>query len=104
MSALNPGGVVVRALSIDPAPVGRWTHLTGVRDAPGGRLVLYVDGVRQSSVLFAQRQPSAGAFAIGRAQSGSRPADFLPGAADGVRAYGGVLSAEDVRAVYESGR
>lgn len=104
MTALNPGGVEVRALSTDPAQLSRWTHLTGVRDVTEGRLILYVDGVRQSSALFTQRQASSGSLAVGRGLFASRQTDFWPGSVDGLRAYGGALTPQEVRSVYESGR
>ena len=104
MSGLNPGGVGVRALSTVAPEVGRWTLLTGVRDIPNGRLILYVDGARQSSTLYAQRPMSSGPLAIGRGLFGNRQVDFFPGAVDGLRVYGGALTPEEVRTVYDSGR
>ena len=95
-----PGGTRVR--SEDPPVRGRWTHLAGVRDAMTGRLTLYVDGVAQGSVPYPGR-PEGGLLAVGRGLSGGRKVQFFPGAVDSVRAYGVALTAEEVRAAYQSG-
>jgi hypothetical protein len=96
-----PGGV--RVLSADPPVRGRWTHLAGVRDAQAGRLTFYVDGTEQGSVPYAGMPGEAGPLAVGRGLSGGHKVQFFPGAVDDLRAYGGALTAEEVRSAYQSG-
>jgi Concanavalin A-like lectin/glucanases superfamily len=96
-----PGNV--RVLSQDPPVRGRWTQLAGVRDSTTGQLTLYVDGVAQGSVRYAGRPGAAGPLAVGRGLSNGAKVQFFPGAVDSVRAYGGALTAEEVRAAYQSG-
>jgi len=96
-----PGGV--RAVSADPPVLDGWTQLAGVRDATTGRLTLYVDGVAQGSVPYAGGSGEAGPLAVGRGLADGKKAQFFPGAVDGVRAYGGALTAEEVRSAYQSG-
>jgi Concanavalin A-like lectin/glucanases superfamily len=99
--AMSAGGT--RALSHDPPVRGQWTHLAGVRDTSTGQLTLYVDGVKQNSVPYALQPAATGSFAVGRGLSGGRKVDFLPGSIDGVHAYEGVLTDEEIRSVYQSG-
>ncbi len=96
-----PGNV--RAVSEDPPVRGRWTHLAGVRDAGTGQLTLYVDGAAQGSVRYAGQPGQSGPLAIGRGLSNGAKVQFLPGGVDGVRVYGGALTAEEVRSAYQSG-
>jgi hypothetical protein len=96
-----PGGV--RVLSANPPVRGRWTQLAGVRDAQAGRLTLYVDGAEQASMPYAGTPRAAGPLAIGRGLSGGQKVQFFPGAVDDVQAYGGALTAEEVRSAYQSG-
>jgi hypothetical protein len=96
-----PGGV--RVPSTDPPVRGRWTQLAGVRDAKAGTLTLYVDGTLQGSVPYAGTPGQSGPLAVGRGLSGGRKVQFFPGAVDGVRAYGGALTAEEARSAYQSG-
>jgi hypothetical protein len=96
-----PGGIRVR--SEDPPVRGRWTHLAGVRDTMTGQLTLYVDGVAQGSVPYAGRPGEGGPLAVGRGLSGGTKVQFFPGAVDDVRVYAGALTAEEVRAAYQSG-
>jgi Concanavalin A-like lectin/glucanases superfamily len=96
-----PGGV--RVLSQNPPVRGRWTQLAGVRDAQAGRLTFYVDGTEQGSVPYAGTPGEAGPLAVGRGLSGGQKVQFFPGAVDGVTAYGGALTAEEVRSAYQSG-
>jgi hypothetical protein len=96
-----PGNV--RALSDNPPVRGRWTHLAGVRDTDTGQLTLYVDGAAQGSVPYAGQPGQSGPLAIGRGLSSGAKVQFFPGAVDGVRVYGGALTADEVRSAYQSG-
>lgn len=101
MSSVNGDGSSVRALSAAEAVPARWTHLVGVRDVTGGRMLLYVDGVRQSTVLFDQRPVATGPLALGRGLFGDRQVDFFPGSVDIVRVYSEVLTDAEIQALYE---
>jgi hypothetical protein len=92
-----------QAVSEDPPVRGRWTQLAGVRDTTTGQLTLYVDGVAQGSVPYAGRPGEGGPLAVGRGLSNGAKVQFFPGAVDGVRAYAGALTADEVRAAYQSG-
>jgi Concanavalin A-like lectin/glucanases superfamily len=93
----------VRALSENPPARGRWTHLAAVRDTSTGQLTLYVDGLAQGSVPYAGVPGQGGPLAIGRGLSNGMKVQFFPGAVDGVRVYGGALTADEVRSAYQSG-
>ena len=96
-----PGNV--RVLSENPPVPRRWTHLAGVRDAGTGQLTLYVDGIAQGTVRYAGRPGEGGPLAVGCGRSNGARVQFFPGAVDGVRVYGGALTAEEVRSAYQSG-
>ena len=96
-----PGNV--RAVSENPPVRGRWTHLAGVRDSSTGQLTLYVDGAAQGSAPYAGRPGGSGPLVVGRGRSNGAAVQFFPGAVDGVRVYGGALTADEVRTAYQSG-
>ncbi|WP_244199635.1 LamG-like jellyroll fold domain-containing protein [Amycolatopsis thailandensis] len=88
--------VGLRALSPEKPQVGKWYHLTGVRDAKTGTLSLYVDGTKVASQNACSAAPSTGHTVIGRGQYGGQQVDFLRGAVDDVRFYDRPLSDAEV--------
>ncbi|AKU19253.1 glycoside hydrolase [Luteipulveratus mongoliensis] len=88
--------VGLRALSPEKPEVGRWYHLTGVRDAKAGTLALYVDGKKVASESACTAPASTGHTVIGRGQFGGNKVDYLHGAADDVRVFDRALSDAEV--------
>ncbi|WP_309111655.1 LamG-like jellyroll fold domain-containing protein [Saccharothrix sp.] len=95
-----------RALSDHPAVTGQWVHLAATYDAPASRILLYVDGVRQTT--FSLTRPDGTGVSgmntsaqlwIGRDTSGSSASEVWAGDVDDVRVYSGVLDATAVRDV-----
>nr|WP_322747230.1 MULTISPECIES: LamG-like jellyroll fold domain-containing protein [unclassified Frankia] len=92
----------VRALGPTPV-VGQWYHLTGVRDAAGGTMTLYVDGAKAGVASVCLGEKAAGHTVIGRATYNGRPVDFWPGTVDEVHIFDRALSAAEVGALYSAG-
>ncbi|WP_340682378.1 LamG-like jellyroll fold domain-containing protein [Amycolatopsis coloradensis] len=88
--------VGLRALSPEKPEIGRWYHLTGVRDAKAGTLSLYVDGQKVAAQNACSAAPSTGHTVIGRGQYGGQQVDFLRGAVDDVRLYDRPLTDAEV--------
>ena len=103
-AAVRPDGTPSRALSNVPPVAGRWTYLVGVRDAQAGTLVLYLDGQKQGTAVYDEREASAGPLVVGRALAAGRLVDFFPGAVDSVAVYGSTLTAAQVSDLYRGGR
>jgi hypothetical protein len=97
--------VGVRALAPTKPEVGRWYHLTGVRDSVKGEVRLYVDGepAGAASACIPQAAPT-GNTVIGRGKYGGNPVDYLDGTVDQVHLYDRALSATEIKALYDSGR
>jgi len=93
----DSGGEAHRAIG-GKAQIGVWTHLAGVYDANGGKLLLYVNGV-----LAATRDHTSawdhttGRIQIGRNKMGGVPVDYFPGAIDDVAVYSRTLFADEIR-------
>jgi hypothetical protein len=85
-----------RALSPEKPEVGRWYHLTGVRDAQAGTVSLYVDGEKVDTYSACLADDSTGNTVIGRAQYGGQQVDFLHGDVDDVRLFDRALSDEEI--------
>ena len=96
--------VGVRALAPVAPEVGRWYHLTGVRDSVKGELRLYVDGelAGTANACLSQATP-AGNTVIGRGKYGGNPVDHLDGTVDQVHLYDRALSAAEIKELYDSG-
>ncbi|MGW4944135.1 LamG-like jellyroll fold domain-containing protein [Actinoplanes sp. NPDC004185] len=94
----------VRALGPVKPEVGRWYHLTGVRDTVRGELRLYVDGELAGRVgaCLPQAAPT-GNTVIGRGKYGGNPVDYLDGTVDQVHLYDRALSAAEIKELYTSG-
>lgn len=86
----DPSGGTARALSAAPPQLGVWTHLVGVHDAAGGKLSLYVNGVRQQEAAVTGWS-GAGDLVIGAAKWEGRLVDYFPGTVDDIRVYNRVL-------------
>ncbi len=99
----NEPGHTIRAQA-DPAlvDIGKWVHLVGVHDAEDGAIRLHVNGVLAAAVAFDEPWQAAGELTIGRSQAHFSPADFWPGSVAGVAVYGGALTTEQVRAIYQA--
>jgi hypothetical protein len=95
----------VRALGPAKPEVGRWYHLTGVRDTVRGELRLYVDGelAGRAGACLPQAAPT-GNTVIGRGKYGGNPVDYLDGTVDQVHLYDRALSATEIRELYTSGQ
>jgi hypothetical protein len=88
--------VGLRALSPQKPEVGRWYHLTGVRDAAKGTLSLYVDGEKVASQSACAAAASTGDFVVGRGEYGGDQVDPLRGDVDEVRVFDRALSDDEV--------
>ncbi|GAA4023933.1 glycoside hydrolase family 2 [Allokutzneria multivorans] len=88
--------VGLRALSPTKPEVGKWYHLTGVRDAKAGTLSLYVDGAKAAEQNACMVAKSTGNTVIGRGQYGGNQVDHLKGAVDDVRVFDRALSPAEI--------
>lgn len=87
---------------IIPQP-GVWYHLTGVFDASAQTVALYVNGTLQQSIDYPASWAATGSLAVGRGLFAGNQVDWVSGSIDDVRAYAGVLSADDIRALAGTG-
>jgi hypothetical protein len=90
----------VSAVATTPAALGVWTHLTGVWD--GTQIHLYVNGELKGSAATSLSWAATRGFNIGRAKWDGAPVNRFKGSVDDVRAYGRVLSADEISVI--SGR
>ncbi|GHH85239.1 LamG domain-containing protein [Streptomyces capitiformicae] len=90
----------VSAVATTPAALGVWTHLTGVWD--GTQIHLYVNGELKGSAATTLSWAATRGFNIGRAKWDGAPVNRFKGSVDDVRAYGRVLSADEISVI--SGR
>ncbi|WP_174546718.1 LamG-like jellyroll fold domain-containing protein [Nocardiopsis dassonvillei] len=88
-----------RAFSRASAEFGRWTHLVGTYDHTTGELTLYVDGVRQSSVVQESPWNAFGEVVIGAAKYRGELYDAWGGDISDVHLYQGVLSEDDINLI-----
>jgi hypothetical protein len=85
---------------------GQWVHLAGVVDRAGSNTAdLYVNGVlkQRAAVKIAPWQ-AKGKLQVGRSQWAGEYATFWDGRLRDIRLYQTALDAEQVRAVYQSGK
>jgi hypothetical protein len=94
--------VGLRALSPEKPEVGRWYHLTGVRDAAKGTLSLYVDGAKVAEQSACSAPASDGATVVGRGQFDGDEVDPLRGDVDDVRLFDRALTDDEVAALATS--
>lgn len=97
----DPGSRLVLAPNL--LPVGTWTFVAGVFDAPGHTMRLYVDGAEVGSVstsfgsVFTSTEP----LMIGAGDLGGAQRHFTKGGIDEVQFFDRALSATDVQAVQQ---
>ncbi len=83
--------------------VGVWYNLLGVNDVANGKLLLYVNGILQSSVSYSGGWQATGATVIGEGKSGGTRTDFANGRIDEVRFFNSPLSASAAATVATNG-
>ncbi|HEX9335791.1 MAG TPA: LamG-like jellyroll fold domain-containing protein, partial [Pseudonocardiaceae bacterium] len=87
---------------IIPQP-GVWYHLTGVFDASAQTVSLYVNGTLQQTIDYPASWAATGSLAVGRGFYNGGQVDWVSGSIDDVRAYAGVLPADDIRTLAGAG-
>ncbi|KQV15525.1 MULTISPECIES: LamG-like jellyroll fold domain-containing protein [unclassified Kitasatospora] len=91
---MNPQSVGTWSLA---APqLGTWTHLTTVYDNSAGKLLLYVDGVLQSSIAYTSPVAANGPLVIGRGLYNGGATNYFRGSLSDVQAYQRALTASDI--------
>jgi hypothetical protein len=104
---LNSGRTVYSALSlpVDASVLNQWVLLVGVYDAPSRTIRLYVPGTGDtgSQVMPASWIPwqATGGLQLGRSKWTDSPVEYWPGQLDQVRAYSGVLTANDAANLFQ---
>jgi alpha-L-arabinofuranosidase len=78
-----------------PPKTGVWYNLVGVNDVADGRILLYVNGVLQSSVAYSGGWQATGATVVGGGLFGGARTDFVHGDVDQAVFYDAALSAQD---------
>jgi len=86
-------------LSSMPAPVGVWTHLIGVYDAPAQQLRLYANGLLAGTTARPSSWNATGSLQIGRVKVNGGYDDYWPGDIDGVQVHQRVLMAGEIQQV-----
>jgi alpha-L-arabinofuranosidase len=74
---------------------GVWYNLIGVNDVADGQLLLYVNGVLQSTVSYSGGWQATGATIVGGGKFNGARSDFVNGDVDDVHFYDSTLSATD---------
>jgi alpha-L-arabinofuranosidase len=82
---------------------GVWYLLTGVYDAQAGTQSLHVNGVLQQTVPSIAPWSATGPLAVGRGFYNGNPTGWVSGSIDDVRAYSGVLPADQINALAGTG-
>ncbi|MEU5690794.1 LamG-like jellyroll fold domain-containing protein [Actinosynnema sp. NPDC020468] len=100
----GPSGDGWIAMSDAPAQTGQWVQLTGVFDAPRGRMTLYVDGVKQTTTFQGTTDGTgvwgwnaSGPLYVGRTLWGGNRSDQWLGSVDDVRVFSGVLTGSEIQ-------
>ncbi|MEV4178193.1 LamG-like jellyroll fold domain-containing protein [Nonomuraea sp. NPDC049709] len=102
---VSPTNLAAGAAARGPsATLNTWTHLTGVYDAAGRTLRLYVNGSVVATADGVTLDNALGAFAVGRGKLSSGAVGFFAGTIDDVRAYVGVLGDNEIRALGTTAR
>ncbi|MFI7697654.1 LamG-like jellyroll fold domain-containing protein [Nonomuraea sp. NPDC049480] len=80
-----------------PNPL-EWTHLAGVYDPLAGQIRIYVNGRLSTTTVTSHvsKWSSTGPLHLGRTKAAGVLTGYWPGTVDDVRAYDGVLSAEQI--------
>ncbi len=95
-------GTTTRVISPFNPSTGVWYHLAGIHDSTNNQIQLYVNGTLVDTQPVGAAWNASGETVVGRARFNAGPVDFWPGLIDDVRAYGRLLSAQDVAALYNS--
>ena len=82
-----------RASSTSAASPGVWYNLIGVNDVANDQLLLYVNGILQSTVSYSSGWQATGATVVGGGEFNGARTDFVSGEIDDVRFYDSPLSA-----------
>jgi hypothetical protein len=89
-------GAWYHAVSNTPAEFGRWTHLVGTFDHTTKEMTVYVDGVRQGTVIQSTPWHANGGVAIGRGRHQGLINDLFTGQISDVHLYQGILAQDDI--------
>jgi alpha-L-arabinofuranosidase len=84
-----------RAEATGVPSTGVWYNLVGVNDVATSQLLLYVDGVLQSTVSYSGGWQATGATVVGGGRFNGARVDFVNGDIDDVHFYNSPLSAGD---------
>jgi hypothetical protein len=97
------GGSVTKAsLEVMQGELRSWVHLTGVYDAPGKTIWLYVDGTRKEPGTLLKPWQGTGGLQVGRSKTAGEWGGYWRGGVDDVRLYSGALTADRVSALWRS--
>ncbi|MFJ3646553.1 LamG-like jellyroll fold domain-containing protein [Streptomyces murinus] len=89
--------VITRSIGTKPPVLNAWTHLTGVYDAAGQSLQLYVNGVPQgSSVPFTTPWKASGNLQVGRLWWAAAGKEYFSGTIDEVKVWSRALADTEV--------
>ncbi|WP_159029900.1 LamG domain-containing protein [Streptomyces marincola] len=80
---------------------GTWAHVVGMHDMDAERLELYVNGRFAGSQPYTDRWEATGPVVFGASEHPDGVRDHLDGAIDDVRFYDRVISADEIRGLYE---
>ncbi|RSM87388.1 LamG domain-containing protein [Kibdelosporangium aridum] len=95
-TADQDGSPLTYANSLQPPEVGKWTHLTGVYDAPMRQLRLYVNGQHVGTKDDTLLWPAYYPFHLGRAKENGAMTGYFNGALDEVTTDYGAASVDDI--------
>ncbi|MGX7824616.1 LamG domain-containing protein [Actinokineospora sp. 24-640] len=90
-----------QVLSLEPAPLNAWTHLTVVYHKPSTQLRLYVNGSLSGVKTDIVPKPSTGPLSVGRCKWNGAKACYFPKGVDDVRAFTKALTDGEVRRVHD---
>lgn len=92
-----------QVLSLEPAKLNEWVHLTGIYDATNRKIILYVNAQPQGSTTVSPAWKASGPLAVGRGQLNAAPADFWPGGIDEPQVYQGIVEEANIQRLYAEG-
>ncbi|WP_078900082.1 LamG-like jellyroll fold domain-containing protein [Streptomyces sp. SBT349] len=83
------------------AGLGTWAHVVGVYDMDAGTISLYVNGELADSTAFSHRWDATGSLMLGASEAEGQVINRLDGKLDDVRLFDRVVTASEVRQLYE---
>src|SRR5204862_2190298 len=89
----SSAAAAIHADATSAPTTGVWYNLIGVNDVPSGKLLLYVNGVLQSSISYSGGWQGTGATVVGAGKIAGGRADYVSGDIDEVRFFNSPLSA-----------